>query len=84
MSVANNRDCFISTKECHSDNTRQINNLHLPQVILTVFKMGVYYSSVKIFNSPFFFKEIPHNPKKFKPMLKNFFRLIFLQIRRIF
>ena len=46
MFVVNNMDCFVSNKECHSANTRQINNLHLPQVNLTVFKIGVYYSSV--------------------------------------
>jgi hypothetical protein len=51
MLVVNNRDCFISNKDCHCANARQSNNLHLPQVNLTVFKMGVYYSDVKVFNS---------------------------------
>jgi hypothetical protein len=51
MIVVNNGDCFVSNKDCHSVNTRQINNLRLPQVNLTVFKMGVYYSGVKILNN---------------------------------
>ena len=50
MFVVNSTDYFISNKDCHGANTRQSNNLHVPHVNLTVFKMGVYYSGVKIFN----------------------------------
>jgi hypothetical protein len=64
--VANHTDCFISNKERHNADTRQLNNLLLPQVNLTV-----CYSNVNIFNSiPLKFKEISHNPKKLKSMLK--------------
>ena len=71
--VVNNRDYFISNKDCHSSNTRQSNNLHLPQVNLTVFKMSVYYLGVKVFNSlPLKVKEISHDPKKFESRLTGF------------
>jgi hypothetical protein len=64
MLVVNNRGYFMSNKDCHGANTRQSNNLHLPQINLTVFKMGVYYLDVKIFNSlPLKLKEISHDPK---------------------
>jgi hypothetical protein len=67
MFVVNNRDYFISNKDCHDANTLQSNNLHLPQVNLTVLKIGVYYSGVKIFNTlPFKVKEISHDHRKFK------------------
>jgi hypothetical protein len=73
MYVVNNTDYFISNKYCHGANTRQNNNLHLPQVNLTVFKMGVYYSGVKIFNRlPLRVKEISHYHTKFKSGLKEF------------
>ena len=39
----------------------------------TVFKTGVYYSGVKIFNSlPLAVKAISHDHKKFKSRLKKF------------
>jgi hypothetical protein len=73
MFIVNNSDYFISTKDCHGANTRQSNNLHSPQVNLTVFKMVIYYSDVKIFNSlPLKVKEISHDHKKFKSKLKGF------------
>jgi hypothetical protein len=53
--------------------TSQINKFYLPQVNLTVFKMGVYYWVLRfliVFHLKF--KEIFHNPRKFKPMLKEF------------
>jgi hypothetical protein len=55
----NNRNYFISNKDCHIAVTRQSNNLHLPQINVAVFKMGVRYSGVIIFNSlPLKVKEI--------------------------
>jgi hypothetical protein len=71
--VAKNRDCFVAKRKCHGINTRQIVNLHLFQVNLTMYRKGVYHSAVKIFNSlPLKLKEISDNPKKFKLMLKEF------------
>jgi hypothetical protein len=67
-------DHSISNKDCHGANNRQNNSLHLPQVNLTLFKMCVYYSGVKIFNSlPLKGNEISHEHKKFKSRLKEFF-----------
>jgi hypothetical protein len=73
MFVVDNRDYFISDKNCHGANTKQSDNLHLPQANLTVCKMDVYCSGVKIFNSlPLQVKEISHDPKKFKSRSNEF------------
>jgi hypothetical protein len=70
MFLVNNRDYFISNMDCHGANTRQSNNLHLLQVNLTLFTMGVYYSGVTLFNSlPLKVKEISHGHKKLKSWL---------------
>jgi len=53
--------------------TRQRNNLHLPQANLTIFQEGAYYSGIKVFNNlPFEIKNVAGNQKKFKTVLKKF------------
>jgi hypothetical protein len=49
--VAKNNDCFVANSECHGINTRQIVNLHIFQVNLSMYRKGVYHSAVKICNS---------------------------------
>jgi hypothetical protein len=69
--VLKNKECFVANSECHGINTRQIVNLHLFQVNLSMYRKGMTHSAVRIFNSPpLKLKEIPDNPKKFKLMLK--------------
>ena len=41
--VVNNRDYFVSNSVYHNINTRQKNDLHLPQVSLTMYQKEVYY-----------------------------------------
>jgi hypothetical protein len=48
--VFNNRDYFVSNSVYHNINTRQKNDLHLPQVSLAMYRKGVYYSGINIFN----------------------------------
>ena len=57
----------------HNINTRWKNNLHLPQISLAMYQMGVYYSGIKIFNDlPKAIKDITSKPKKFKIALKRY------------
>lgn len=60
--VFNNTDYFVSNSVFHSNNTRQINDLHLPQVTLAIYKNGVNYSGIKISNGlPKAIKDISNN-----------------------
>jgi hypothetical protein len=53
--------------------TRQRNNLYLPQANLTTYQKGAYYLGIKIFhNSPLEIKNVAGNLKKFKIALKKF------------
>ena len=71
--VVNNRDYFVSNSVYHNNNTRQRNDLHLPQVTLAMYQKGVYYSGIKIFNGlPKAVKNICSRPNKFKTSLKHF------------
>jgi len=48
--VVNNGDFLVSYIGYHKNNTRQRNDLHLPQVTLAMYQKGVYYSDIIIFN----------------------------------
>ena len=64
---------FIVNSENYSINTRQSTNLHLPQANLAIYKKGVYFVGIKIYNSlPSDIKNFSNNPKKFKTVLKTF------------
>jgi hypothetical protein len=53
--------------------TRQRNNLYLPQATLTVYQKAAHYSGIKIFNNlPLEIKNVADNPKKIKTALKQF------------
>jgi len=41
---------FLTNNENHNLDTRQRNNLYLPQTDLTIYQMGAYYSGIKMFN----------------------------------
>jgi hypothetical protein len=65
-----------NTMEHHGIFTRQIKNLHLPQVNLTMYQKGVYYSGIGVFNGlPTDIKDISDSPVKFKTALKHFLYL---------
>jgi hypothetical protein len=57
----------------HNLDTRQRNNLYLPQANLTIYQKGAYYSGIIIFNNlPLEIKNVAGNLKKFKIALKKF------------
>jgi hypothetical protein len=62
---------FILNTENHTKSTRQLNNLYHPITNLTVYRRGVHYKGIKIFNNlPPYIKDIPNNVKKFENCLK--------------
>jgi len=51
MFVVQNKNLFLANNENHNLDIRQRNNLYLPQVNLTIYQKGAYYSGIKIFNN---------------------------------
>ena len=73
MFVVQNKNFFLTNNENHSIDTRQRNNLYLPQANLTIYQKKAHYSQIKIFNTlPFEIKIVAENQKKFKLALKKF------------
>jgi len=71
--VVQNKTFFSTKNENHNLDTRQRNNLYLPQANLTIYQKGAYYSGIEIFNNlPLEIKIVADNQKKFKLALKNF------------
>jgi len=67
MSVVQNKNLFLTNKENHNLDTRQRNNLYLPQANLTIYQKAAYYSGIKIFNNlPLQIKNVADNQQKFK------------------
>jgi hypothetical protein len=65
MFVVQNKNLFSTNIENHNIDTRQRNNLYLPQANLTIYQNGAYYSGVKIFNNlPLEIKNVAGNQKK--------------------
>src|SRR5215472_3175385 len=72
MFVVKNKNLFLTNNENHNLDTRQRNNLYLPQTNLTSYQKGTYYSGIKFFNNlPLQIKKVANNQKKFKIALKN-------------
>jgi hypothetical protein len=68
MFVVKHKDLFALNMEFHSINTRHKWDLHVPLVNLSKVQKGVYYSSIKLFNSlPLSIKQVAHDLNKFKP-----------------
>jgi len=65
MFVIQNKHFFLTNDENHNLDTRQRNNLDLPQANLTIYQKGAYYSGIKIFNNlPLEIKNVAGNKKK--------------------
>ena len=71
----------MTNNENHNLDTRQRNNLYLPQADLTIYQKGAYFSGIKIFNNlPLEIKNIADNQNKFKIALKKILaQLLILQ-----
>jgi len=73
MFVVQNKNLFSTNTENHNLDTRQRNNLYLPQANLTIYQKGAYCLGIKIFNNlPLEIKNVAGNQKKFKIALKKF------------
>ena len=73
MFVVQNKNLFLTNNENHYLDTRQRNNLYLPQANLTIYQKETYYSGITNFNNLHLqIKKVADNQKKFKIALKNF------------
>jgi hypothetical protein len=71
--VVQNKNSFLTSNEYHNLDSRQRNNLYLPQANSTIYQKAAYYSGIKIFNNlPLEIKNVAGNHKKFKIALKKF------------
>ena len=71
--VVQNKNLFLTNIENHNINSRQRNNLYLPQANLTLYHKGAYYLGIKIFNDlPTEIRNATDNLKNFKTALKQF------------
>jgi hypothetical protein len=71
--VVDNREKFQTNSHIHSISTRYRHNLHAPNTNLNKYQNGVYYSGIKLFNNlPPYIKNLNHNVKIFKPVLKEY------------
>ena len=67
MFVVQNKNLFSRNIENHNIDTRQRNNLYLPQENLTIYQKGSYFSGIKIFNNlPLEIKNVVGNLKCLK------------------
>ena len=67
------RSAVLKLITCYKLDTRQSNNLYLPQANLTIYQKRTYYSGIKIFNSlPLQIREVADNQRKFEIALNNF------------
>ena len=79
MSEVQNKNLFSTNNENHNTDTRQKNNLYLPQANLNIYQRGAYCVRIKFFNNlPLEIKIVADNQKKFKIALKKFFIHLFL------
>ena len=71
--VVNNKNLLMDNADLYAIKTRNIYNLHLPSLHLTVFQMGVHYAGIKVFNYlPPSIKSIASDTEVFKKTLKRF------------
>jgi len=76
MFTVENESSFQLKSETHGINTRQNSNLYQPQVNLTLYQKGVYYSGVKIFNNlPPNIRNLFSDIKRFKLELDKYLHL---------
>jgi hypothetical protein len=71
--VLQTKALFPSNTDSHTIDTRQRQDLYLPQANLTIYQKGVYFAGIKIFNKlPIQIKNTSNNFKKFKVVLWHF------------
>jgi len=71
--VIKNKGQFLFNSQVRKINTRQTSNLYLPTAKLAIYKKGVYYSRIKMYNRlQTAIKDFPGDEKKFKLALKRY------------
>jgi hypothetical protein len=71
--VVKNKELFKSNSDVHSVYTRHRTDLHPPLLHLSTSQKGVYFPETKICNHlPQNIKDLSHDIKKFKDILKHF------------
>jgi len=71
--VVQNRGLFKTNSDVHNFNTRSNFDLYFPIAKLTVFKKGVCYSGIKIYNHlPLTFRQLSYDVNKSKSAVKRF------------
>jgi hypothetical protein len=75
--VVDNIEKFQTNSDIHNICTRYRYNLHVPNINLSKYQKGVYYTGMKPFNDPSpTIKSLNHDIKKFKPALKKEYLLL--------
>jgi hypothetical protein len=65
MFVVQHKHSYLTNNENHNLDTRQTNNLYLPQANLNIYQKGTYYLGMKIFNNlPLEINNVAGNKKK--------------------
>jgi hypothetical protein len=73
MFVVQNKTFFLTNSENHNIDTRQRNNLYLPQANLTIYQKGAYYSGIKfLIIDPWRLRILLVTKRKFKTALNKF------------
>jgi hypothetical protein len=71
--IVKNRPLFNTKSDLHNFNTRTRHDVHPPTANLTLFRKGMYYAGVKIYNHvPSTLKQLSHDVNKFKRALSGF------------
>ena len=73
LSTVNNLDNFQTNSVVHRMNTRYKHQLHRPTVALSCMQNGVFYCSIKIFNSlPSSILKLKQKKPKFKAAFRQY------------
>jgi hypothetical protein len=77
------KDKFKCNFNVYNMNTRQKYNFHLPSSNLSLYKKGVQFTGIKMFNNlPQSIKILSNDTKQFKLALKNYLHAHFLLLYR--
>jgi len=83
--TVNNIHLFTLNNEIHEHNTRNTNKLHPSLTNLTKVKNGPYVMCIKVYNHlPQSIKEMIHNPKHFRSLLKKFLYHSFYSMKEFY
>ena len=71
--VTKNKDQFLSNSQANKINTRHTSDLYIPTANLAIYKKGIYYSGIKIYNHPpTAIKDVSGDKNKLKLALKRY------------